>query len=407
MKNFLKDVSGNVATTTAILAIPLMISAGVAIDYTSLARKNSTLQDAIDAAALAAAQEVRSKSFSEVQQIAKDFINSHLPQEQIEDIESISVEMGSDRKRLSISVNAKHDTTLLRVAGITQVPYKPETRAAIPVKSLEVALVLDTTGSMSLDGKIEALRVSATQFVEDTLELNEEEQKVTIGLVPFARHVNVGASRAGDSWLSIEANNASATWSGCVGSRAYPQNLEDSGYNDNQVPGILTNDCATAITPLTNDEVRLKNEIAALVASGSTYIPSGLTWGLRVISSGFPYNQGAGFDQVRKNNVNKVMVLMSDGENQSSINRNRPNYHNGSDLAQSDEYTQEACDRIKSTGIEIYTIGFGNNIPNATLNLLEECSTDAENFYRPVDATELSETFVEITEKITTLHLTE
>ncbi len=407
MKKFLKNTSGNIASTTALLAIPLMVAAGAAIDYASVTRKDYNLQEAIDAAALAAAQEVRNKSLPEVQQLAKDFINIHIPQEQAADIESISVEIGSDRKRLSISVNAKHDTTLLRVVGILQVPYAPDTSAAIPTKSLEVALVLDTTGSMSLDGKIEALRSSASRFVEDTLKLNEEKQRVKIGLVPFARHVNVGASRAGDSWLSIEANNASANWSGCVGSRAYPQNLQDSGYDNNQVPGILTNDCATAITPLTNDEVRLKNEIIGLVASGSTYIPSGLTWGLRVLSSAFPYAQGAGISQVRKNNVNKVMVLMSDGENQSSINRNRPNYHNGSDLEQANRYTQEACDRIKSRGIEIYTIGFGRNIPNATLDLLQECSTNGENFYRPVDAIELSETFIEITDKIKTLHLTE
>ena len=62
MKNFLKNTSGNVAVTVALLGIPLMLSAGAAVDYSQYARKQSSLQNVVDSAALAVALDLQTSS---------------------------------------------------------------------------------------------------------------------------------------------------------------------------------------------------------------------------------------------------------------------------------------------------------------------------------------------------------
>ncbi len=54
LKSFFKDTGGNFAITFGLTMLPIMLSVGVATDYTSAAGMRSNLQEAIDAAALAA-----------------------------------------------------------------------------------------------------------------------------------------------------------------------------------------------------------------------------------------------------------------------------------------------------------------------------------------------------------------
>ncbi|MDJ0613256.1 MAG: pilus assembly protein [Rhizobiaceae bacterium] len=50
---FLHQDNGNVAVTSALLALPILLSVGIAVDYSQMSRMNSTLQNHIDAAVLA------------------------------------------------------------------------------------------------------------------------------------------------------------------------------------------------------------------------------------------------------------------------------------------------------------------------------------------------------------------
>ncbi len=179
-------------------------------------------------------------------------------------------------------------------------------------------------------------------------------------------------------------------WKGCVGSRGYPRNLTDSQYKLERVPGVLSysrswryNYCPSArITPLmklNRTGVRLlKRQIDRMNASGSTYIPAGLAWGMRVLSPQQPFSQGARYDEVAKNNVQKVIVLMTDGQNTVS-----PTYpeHDGYNRTLSDRLTRELCKKIKAknpaTGkpyAEIITVSFDVHDP-AVKDMLQDCAS--------------------------------
>lgn len=453
MKSFLKDTSGNIALNIALLGIPVILSGGVAIDYSQFARKQSSLQNVTDSAALAVALDLQSKSQAEIEAKVDSYFKANLSAEQYLEIKNIKVEIPSSKEKVTVTATGKHPTSLMQVAGIKNLTYEPKSVVNAPTGNAEIMMVLDTTGSMSVDGKIDALKVSASTFVEDLLEANDIRERVKIGITPFARYVNVGLDNRSAPWIDVPADYTDTqtvdvqdvisqsgcadetyqdeegvtrtrtvctnieygptyqeerttdyTWGGCVGSRNYPNNLSDSNYNQ-RVPGLLNVGCPNRITQLTTDENKLKSEISSLNASGVTYIPTGLTWGWRALSSGEPFDDGVTYQEAANKSIQKVIVLMSDGENQSSINNDTRELHNGTNLVQANQYMIEVCDNIKAEDIQIYTIGFGNSIPPATLDLLKECSTDGSNYYDAKDGAALTKAFSDITNKLSNLYL--
>jgi hypothetical protein len=123
------------------------------------------------------------------------------------------------------------------------------------VNKLEVALVLDNTGSMastlnSGTKKIDAL-ISASKSLVDTLAAAaaraSETDAVKISVVPFSMTVNVGSTYQGQSWLAGKMpttgygadvfatnqnrftllTNLGLTWAGCVESRPAPYDVTD------------------------------------------------------------------------------------------------------------------------------------------------------------------------------------
>ena len=69
---------------------------------------------------------------------------------------------------------------------------------------IEVALVLDNTGSMSAD--MPALRSAASDLVEDLLEIDGD--SVRVALVPFVAQVNIGNSQSHMAWMDTAGQAA-------------------------------------------------------------------------------------------------------------------------------------------------------------------------------------------------------
>lgn len=456
MKSFLKDKSGNIAVNIALLGIPLMLSAGAAIDYSQLARKQSSLQNVTDSAALAVALDLQKFSQTEVEAKVDSYLRANLTPSQYLEVKNVIVEIPPNKEKVTVKATAKYPTSIMQIAGINNLTYTPKSVVNAPTGNAEIMMVLDTTGSMADDGKIDALKVSATRFVDDLLQANDFRERVKIGITPFARYVNVGVDNRDAPWMDVPADysqtntpeqqsyvtstscSSSAfsilenftttsmtcastqlgttitdsgettnySWTGCAGSRTYPNNLNDENYNQ-RVPGVLGVYCPNRITQLTDDETVLKGEIDTLMASGATYIPTGLTWGWRALSGGEPFDDGATAEDASNNGIQKVLVLMTDGETQSSINDADRKLHDGTNLVQANQYMIEVCNNIKADGIQIYTIGFGNSIPMATLDLLKQCSTDGSSYYNAKDGAALTSAFSDITTKLSNLYLSE
>jgi len=452
-QRFLRNTSGNIALTTALMIVPLALAGGVALDYSRLSQKSTDLQTAVDAAAIVGARAAIDGEGG-VKKAVRKFLKANLSPEALSELKNIKVDYNKKTGKITVTANSESPTTLMKVAGIEKLNYSPTAAVNIPNGNLEIVLVLDSTGSMATDGKMDALKVAAKEFVNDMLALNDVQERVQIGIVPFSEYVNVGIHNRNASWLDVdddssetktrqvttEKDTSSCTektynddgvtktytscdskplaepyeeeytstrkWNGCVGSRQYPLNLEDRNYNK-KIPGLMNAWCSRPITPMTAVQKTLEAEINALSPNKSTYIPTGLVWGLRTISSKAPFTDGLTYKKAEKSKTQKIIVLMSDGENQNSANLPNSAWHTGSNLTEANKWTTKACDNIKKEDIKLFTIAFGKTISEDTKELLKNCSTDSNNYMAAADNKALSESFQEISEQLSQIYLSQ
>ena len=181
-------------------------------------------------------------------------------------------------------------------------------------------------------------------------------------------------------------------WHGCVRSRKYPYNVNDEAYSSQKVRGIVQkNACGvTKMIELTNDHEDVDKVIDSLRATSNTYIPTGLIWGLRSLSSQDPLSGGEDYTAFAADGGRKALMLMSDGAN--TVSPNNSGWHNRSNVTQANGYTTEICEAAKDEGIEVYTIAFDLD-DEATKDMLKDCATDATYFYDADDASELQSAF--------------
>ena len=188
-------------------------------------------------------------------------------------------------------------------------------------------------------------------------------------------------------------------WAGCVGSRNYPLNVQDS---DPAVPfdGVLDVVCPAELLPLTTNKTALADSIRDLVATGNTFIPGGLVWGWNSLSPQAPLTGGGTPDDVAKG-LKKAIVLMTDGDN--TIVPLYP-YHGSGSTSISDGLTAELCLNAKAAGITIYTVAF-QVTKTSTKDMLETCATSPEDYFDASNAALLTASFQAIGKSLTQLYL--
>ena len=180
-----------------------------------------------------------------------------------------------------------------------------------------------------------------------------------------------------------------------------------------------------SITPLTNVASTINTAIDALVAKGSTVIPSGLLWGWRVISPTPPFTEGTDY---ANDKVSKAVVLLTDGENDVNAGGNgfnksdynafgyAKNGHLGSTSGSNadstlDTKTLTVCDAIKNVSptnpVQLYTIGLG--VTSASQTLLTNCaSTDDKGnklYYNSPTSQQLASIFQDIAQGLSELRI--
>ncbi|TPN81868.1 VWA domain-containing protein [Mesorhizobium sp. CU2] len=221
IRKFLSDKRGNYALMTAITMVPLLAAVGLAVDYTELVRQRQETLNALDAAGMATAQQiVAGVSDADAKAYAKSFFEANLrhvpPANTVLTVTLPNNNTGGGT--LVLQAALKYQPIIMPAAamllggqaGATEVNVTA--RSEIRLKNtLEVALVLDNSGSMSTLGsgtgqkRIDLLKNAAAQLV-NTLTLQAQQMKqitkpVQFSLVPFSASVNVGPTHDGDDWM--------------------------------------------------------------------------------------------------------------------------------------------------------------------------------------------------------------
>lgn len=449
-----RDIRGMTAVWFSLSALPIAVLVLGGIDVARASSQRALIQSALDGAALMAARSGQLKN-EELDAIGDAAFQAQL-QASGSAVNTVTSTFSNGENDSVIGVaTAKVDTLGL---GLLQINYF-NIGAFTEVKrgqndSLELALVLDTTGSMS-GARLASLKTAATNLV-NTLTADPK-ANVKIAVVPFAQYVNTGVERRNEPWMSVPAdwvqsvkgscwtqthnttckvkhfacvkyndgvpydstcssnydcvstplnppkkhcNNdytVNHTYRGCTGSPAYPRNVSDSDPT-RRYPGYLNVNCGSVLTPLTTNMTTVKNAISALSAAGETYIPSGLAWGFNVISSPVPFTEAAPYGAGGANsNPRKAIVLMTDGQNTQRMNHGNGmhNVNAVSNATEPNNYTKELCNNIKEKNIDVYTVAF-QVTDNTIKTILKDCASGPSHYFDASDSAALNKAFADI-----------
>jgi Flp pilus assembly protein TadG len=223
---FLKDRRGNFALMTAIAMVPLMGALALAIDYAEVTRQKQATLNALDAAGIATARYLLTGADDdETRAYAKAFFEVNLgsidPDDTALDVTLPTSTLGGGTLKLAAKLTYRPYflpafKSLMGASGSTELSVNAKSEIRLK-NTLEVALVLDNSGSMNETGsgsgekRIDLLKAAAKQLV-DTLALQanlikQVEKPVQFALVPFAASVNVGPENAGAAWMDVNGKS--------------------------------------------------------------------------------------------------------------------------------------------------------------------------------------------------------
>ena len=362
------NTSGAVAAYVAAGFVGLAGLMGLGLDVGRAYMVKSRLSSAVDSAALAGGQSYFDatrdtdvgKFFSTNFPAGYMGATAHGP--------FINTSEGNDT--ITVEASADVPTTFLQLMGFETVSVRSSATAQRAVRQMELALVMDNTGSM-WGSPITEMKKAAEELVNLVYGSNETHPNLWVGLIPFTATVNIGPEHSdwlatGDRVFQTPSPYAPTTWKGCVTARSVPYdktddppsvqpfssfyyaddvdndwydskkkkyNLDESAgaRNDGRGPNL---GCGPAITPLVQSKTTVVNAIRNMDAwhRGGTTSNLGLVWGWRVLSPRWRGLWGGATAADRPldyedRTTQKVIVLFTDGNNQFY---DWPGYYSGS-----------------------------------------------------------------------------
>ena len=145
-----------------------------------------------------------------------------------------------------------------------------------------------------------------------------------------------------------------------------------------------------------------KASINALSPGGATAGHIGAAWGWYMLQPGWSFLWPQSAPEPFSADVLKVMILMTDGEFNTSYENGNMNSTTFSDVGSSGYQALQICDGIKADGNRIYSIAF--MAPSSAEAMLRSCSGD-DNFYDPATSSQLLGSFQDIVNKLSQLRI--
>jgi Flp pilus assembly protein TadG len=253
---FRASKKGNVAMIYALALLPSLAAVGSAVDLTRAMVVKMRLGEALDAAGLAVGGSV-GLSESEMTAKAQKFFYANYPDEELGTVTSLSVNAAGNNL-VNVSGSARIDTAFMGLFGIYYLDVSVNVEVTRESKGLEIALVLDNTGSMASDGKMPALKSATNELIGILFGEQNTPSHLKMALVPFSQTVRVDTTAfTNGGWMDTNGNNPTArlnfannryafqvwatmsnkSWGGCMEARP-------NGYEE-------TDDAPSAGTPST------------------------------------------------------------------------------------------------------------------------------------------------------------
>ncbi|NTJ44923.1 hypothetical protein G6L28_20225 [Agrobacterium larrymoorei] len=422
LKRLHASTRGNFGILTSLLIIPVMLSAGAALDHMQALNRKADLQEATDSAVLAAASNYgKGMKDGAVKLMTEQWLSAHGT---LTEAKITGPTLNVANRELCLEVAENVPTTLMKIVAIDSVAVSVESCAAVTsTGQAEIALVVDVSSSMEENKRFVPMQTALRQFVSRVSQ-DGNNSNASISIVPFSSRVSIGATRTG--WLraydgqpavparwtdpqstydpskytfvkwvdgkTVGARNSSNQyWIGCIEPRAdvsmkdtgkvSPASLSDDPPQTSRFVPMDTNPrskksfCPQPIVPLTNDFKTLQNAVSSLISEGSTRLDAGLIAGWYALSPRWRTSWGGQLPRDYSKETKKILVFMTDGEMNAKYGKDDNDgldwlcLNQRSDACSDTAVTHflTICESIKKAGIDIYTISYSKDADIANL----------------------------------------
>lgn len=449
IKPFRRDSNGSVAIIYAAASLVVIGFIALAVDGARAHILKSQLHYAVDAAAIAIGKQMKQTDDASLLALAEKYIQANVSPSLLGltgdfGAGDLTVQMldGPDDNIKEIRATARLQTTMLGMLdGAASVNIERSAMVRREVRGLELALALDTTGSMDWSSgvagvtRMQALKSSAGDLLDIIFDGEASNPKLWVSIVPFTQQVQ---AKTDISWVKESTMNPPLPsdysdrhyeWKNepdfaggdpfCYGSRTANGHDDDDmapsseglkfeadfqyvytyrgywnykrQYYVEAAPSYL---CPQAkILPLTNIKSEIEAHIETLTPYGGTATDRGAVWGWRAVSENWRGYWNTS-DPARPFNTDeplnsKVVVLMTDGENSNAYTSNAA--------------LTQICNNMKNAGITVMSINFAT--PSNLYPLYESCASSPDLFFPAPTATQLKSAFEAIALQLSVLRL--
>jgi Flp pilus assembly protein TadG len=272
-RRFCSDERGVFAIMFALLAIVLIAASGAVVDFAAIEQARTRAQQALDSAALGLQPTIFTAgvTIDTIKPKALALLTERLDDSAIStSIDAASINLTDGTLRLTASIVVP--TAFMALVGFPTIRAKVISEATRKRLNLEVAMVLDNSGSMANFSRMTNLKIAArcamnvlfngiadcaTAKLTAADPLAATSSNVKIGIVPFTGFVNVGSANKTAAWMdqtglnsfandNFDSDDNDATsytgtvnrftlytnirvaWQGCVEARKYPYDVNDT-----------------------------------------------------------------------------------------------------------------------------------------------------------------------------------
>lgn len=336
LRNFAREQDGLVTVLACFMIMMMLLIAGIGVDLMRNEMERVRVQNISDRAVLAAADLDQE---NDPTMVVEDYFRKSTP---LATVNSVTVDEGLNFRTVRVDARSKTPTEFMRFMGVDELPVPGASAAEERINKVEISLVLDISGSMAYNNKMNELKEAAGIFI-DTVLRPETTDQVSISLIPYSEHVNAGPLLMDE--LNIRKVH---NYSHCVEfdandfgnvrldrdkwyNQAQHFQWNFDGTNNYRSDTVCPRHAYESIVPFSQSAAALKAQINSFDPRACTSIFLGLKWGAGMLDPDFNaitrnLVDGGHVNSIFSNRPGtyedkdtlKTVILMTDGQNDRS-----------------------------------------------------------------------------------------
>ena len=414
-RRFAADDRGNVAIMFGLALLPMLMFAGSAVDYSRASAERTRLQSAVDATGLSLAKEPSTMSLAALQAKGALIFAANFSPQDGGAAPAIVVSRGTKTVRVTSQTNVQ--TAFMQIAGQAAITVGASSEVAYGTKKIELALVLDNTGSMGQNGKIVALKAAVNNLLTKLEQTSRAPGDIKVSITPFNTQVNIGTANVSAPWLrwDVTLENVNLgwgarvpatpqNWTGCISDRDQDYDVSSEGPSGGQTRYPASSCTYRNLAPmvaLTQNLETVRTTANAMNPTGATNVTMGFVTGMSTLRSDTPFGAASS----NSPDTVKFLVLLTDGNN--TANRfGGTGYDFNPYFPMIDARLNAACQNARiqpvTKDVQVFTV----RVMDGNAALLQSCASSPSMYFDVQNAGQLQGVFDQIARAITSIRIT-